>query len=58
MAMEVDEMIFEAILEPLTVDSIHEVFKKQRLDAQEASPILVDEELAESSILARNRFCK
>ena len=58
MAMEVDQMIFKAILEPLIVDSVSEVFKKQRLDAQEASENLVDEELADSVIVARNRFCK
>ena len=58
MAMEADQMIFKAILEPLIVDSVPEVFKKQRLDAHEASEILVDEEFAESSIVARHKFYK
>ena len=56
--MEADQMIFKAILEPLIVDSVSEVFKKQRLDAQGASENLVDEENAESVIVPRNRFCK
>jgi hypothetical protein len=57
-AMEADQMIFKAILEPLIVDSVTEVFKKQRLNAQEASQNLVDEEFADTVIVARNRFCK
>ena len=51
-------MIFKAILEPLTVASVPEVIKKQRLDAQGASKSLVDEEIAHMVIEARNRFCK
>ena len=58
MALEADQMIFEAILEPLIVDSVSESFKKQRLDDQVASEILEDEELPASAIVARNRFCK
>jgi hypothetical protein len=57
-AIEADQMIFKAILEPLIVDSVTEVFKKQRLDAQVASQNLVDEEFADTVIVARNRFCK
>jgi len=56
--MEADQMIFKAILEPLIETSHPEVSKKQRLDTEESSEILMDEELAESSIVARNRFCK
>jgi predicted amino acid-binding ACT domain protein len=56
--MEADQMIFKAILEPLIVDSITEVFKKQRLNAQEASQNLMDEEFADTVIVACNRFCK
>ena len=57
-AMEVDQMIFKAILEPLIVASILEVIKKQCLDAQGASESLVDEEIADTVIEACNRFCK
>jgi hypothetical protein len=56
--MEADQMIFKAILEPLIVDSVTEVFKKHHLDTQGASENLVDEELADTVIVARNRFCK
>ena len=58
MAMEADQMIFKAILEPLIVDSVTEVFKKQCLDAQEASQNLVDEDFADTVIVAYNRFYK
>ena len=51
-------MIFKAILEPLIVASIPEIVKKQRLDAQGASESLVDEEIADKVIEARNRFYK
>ena len=49
-------MIFKAILEPLIVDSVTEVFKKQHLDAQGAFENLVDEEIADMVIIACNRF--
>ena len=55
--MEVDQMIFKAILEPLIVTFVSEVIKK-RLDAQEASKNLEDEEIADTVIAPRNRFCK
>ena len=58
MAMEANQMIFKAILEPLIVDSVFEVFKKQCLDAQRASENLLDEEIADTVIIARNRFYK
>ena len=51
-------MIFKYILEPLIVASVPEGFKKQHLDAQDTSEILVDEEFPESSIVARHRFSK
>ena len=56
--LEVDQMIFKDILEPLIVSSFLEVFKKQRLDVENTSEILVDEEFPESSIVARYRFSK
>ena len=49
-------MIQKDILEPLIVASIPEVFKKQHLDAQDISEILVDEKFAESSTVACHRF--
>ena len=58
MAMEADQMIFKAILDPLIVTSVSKVIKKQRLDAQEASESLEDEEIADTVIAPRNRFCK
>ena len=51
-------MIFKDILEPLIVASFPEVSKKKRLDAQNTSEILVDEEFPESSIVARHKFSK
>ena len=57
-AMEADQMIFKAILDPLIVTSVSEMIKKQRLDAQEASESLEDEEIADTVIAPRNRFCK
>ena len=51
-------MIFKDILEPLIVPSFPELFKKQRLDAENTSEILVDEEFPESSIVARHKFSK
>ena len=56
--MEADQMIFKAILEPLIVASVPEVSKKQRLDTPRGSENLVDEEIADMVIEARNRFCK
>jgi hypothetical protein len=51
--MEADQMIFKAILEPLIVDSITKVFKKQRLDAQGASENLEDEKYANKVIVCK-----
>ena len=51
-------MIFKAILDPLIVTSVFEVIKKQRLDAQEASESLEDEEIVDTVIAPCNRFCK
>ena len=50
-------MIFKAIMEPLIVTSVTEVIKKQCLDAQWAFESLVDEEIVDTIIAARNRFC-
>ena len=58
-AMEADQMIFKAILEPLIVASIPKVLMpKKRLDAQRAFESLVDEEIADTVIEACNRFYK
>ena len=58
MAMEANQIIFKAILEPLIVASVPEVKKKQCLDAQGAFESLVDEEIGDTIIAPRNRFCK
>ena len=51
-------MIFKAILEPFIVAFVLEVIRKHYLHAQRASRSLVDEEIADMVIEARNRFCK
>jgi hypothetical protein len=57
-AMEGDEEIFKAILEPLIVDTVTEGFKKQRLDVID-SPDDVDlEELPDAVIKPLNQYCK
>jgi hypothetical protein len=54
----VDQDIFKAILEPLIVDPLIEVFKKQRLDAQHALENFEDEKLLDTVIVPVNRCCK
>jgi hypothetical protein len=44
-AMEGDEVIFKAILEPLIVDIVTEGFKKQRIDGVHAADDVEVEEL-------------
>ena len=58
MAIETEQMIFKAILDPLIVTSVSEVIKKQHLDAQEASESLENEEIGDTVIAPCNRFCK
>jgi hypothetical protein len=56
--MEGDQEIFKAILEPFIVDSVTEVFKKQRLNIDGTSKNLEDEELSDLVIVACNQYCK
>ena len=62
MAMEGDMEIFKAILEPLSVDSVAERLKKQRLDRVDADDDddLLDEleELPDQDIQPLDRYCK
>jgi hypothetical protein len=44
-AMEGDEVIFKAILEPLTVDTVTEGLKKQRIDGVDIADDVEVEEL-------------
>jgi hypothetical protein len=57
-AMEGDEEIFKAILEPLIVDTITEGFKKQRLDGDDAVDDVELEEFPNPIIQPLNRYCK
>jgi hypothetical protein len=57
-AMEEDREIFKAILEPLIVDTVTEGFKKQRLDAIDATDGIELEELPDAVIQPLNRYCK
>jgi hypothetical protein len=55
-AIEGDQEIFKAILEPLIVDPVTEIFKKQRLDADGTSKNFEDEEPPDTIIIAYNRL--
>jgi hypothetical protein len=57
-AMEGDEVIFKAILEPLIVDTIIEGFKKQRIDGVDAADDVEVEELPDPVFTPLNRYCK
>jgi hypothetical protein len=57
-AMEGDEEIFKAILEPLIVDNVTEGFKKQRLDSDDAADDIELEELPDPTIQPLNQYCK
>jgi hypothetical protein len=57
-AMEGDNEIFKAILEPLIVDTITEGFKKQRLDGIDAADDVDLEELPNAVIKPLNRYYK
>jgi hypothetical protein len=57
-AMEGDEEIFKAILEPLIVDTITEGFKKQQLDGIDAADDVDLEEFLDVVIQRLNQYCK
>jgi ABC-type sugar transport system substrate-binding protein len=57
-AMEGDEEIFKAILEPLIVDTVTEGFKKQRIDGVDATDDVDLEELPDPVFTPLNRYCK
>jgi hypothetical protein len=57
-AIEGDEEIFKAILEPLIAAPVTEGSKKQRLDANPINKVLQIEELANTIIIPLNQYCK
>jgi hypothetical protein len=57
-AMEGDEEIFKAILEPLIVDTVTEGFKKQRIDGVDATNDIDLEELPDPVFTPLNRYYK
>jgi hypothetical protein len=57
-AMEGDEEIFKAILEPLIVDTVIEGFKKQRIDGDDAVDDVEVEELPDPIFNPLNRYSK
>jgi hypothetical protein len=57
-AMEGDEVIFKAILEPLIVDTVTEGLKKQRIDGVDAADDVEVEELPDPVFTPLNRYCK
>jgi hypothetical protein len=57
-AMEGDEVIFEAILEPLIVDTVTKGFKKQQIDGIDAADDVEVEELLNPVFTPLNRYCK
>jgi hypothetical protein len=54
-AMEGDEVIFKAILEPLIKDTVTEGLKKQRIDGVDDVEV---EELPDPVFTPLNRYCK
>jgi hypothetical protein len=56
-AMEGDEEIFKAILEPFIVDTVTEGFKKQRIDGVDATADVDLEELPDLVFTPLNRYC-
>jgi hypothetical protein len=56
--MEGDKEIFKAIIEPLIVDTITEVFKKQGLDGYDATDNVEVEERPDPVFTPLNRYCK
>jgi hypothetical protein len=57
-AMEEEEEIFKAILEPLIVDTVTEGFKKQRIDGVDAVDDVEVEELPDPVFIPLNQYCK
>jgi hypothetical protein len=57
-AMEGDEVIFKAILEPLIVDIVTEGLKKQRIDGVDAVDDVEVEEFPDPVFTLLNRYCK
>jgi hypothetical protein len=57
-AMEGDEVIFKAILEPLIVDTVTKGLKKQRIDGIDAADDVEFEELKDPVFTPLNRYCK
>jgi hypothetical protein len=57
-AMEENEEIFKAILEPLIVDIVTEGFKKQRINGDDAIDDVEVEELPDPVFTPLNRYCK
>jgi hypothetical protein len=58
-AMEGDEEIFKAILEPLIVDIVTEGFKKQQLHGDDTDDDDVDlQEFEDPVIQPLDRYCK
>jgi hypothetical protein len=56
--MEGDQEIFKAILKPLIVDLITNVFKKHHLNGDQAFEMFEDEELPATVVVARNQYYK
>jgi hypothetical protein len=57
-AIEGDEEIFKAILEPLIMDTETKGFKKQRIDGIDAADDVDLEELPDPIFTRLNRYCK
>jgi hypothetical protein len=57
-AMEGDEEIFKAILEPLIVDTVTEGLKKQRIDGDDAVDDAEVEELPDLVFTPLHRYFK
>jgi hypothetical protein len=57
-AMEGDEVIFKANLEPLIVDTVTEGLKKQRIHGVDAVDDVEVEELPDPVFTPLNRYCK
>jgi hypothetical protein len=58
MAMEGDEEIFKAILEPLIMDTVIKGLKKQQIDGDEAIDDAEVEELLDPFFTPLNQYCK
>jgi hypothetical protein len=58
MAIEGDEEIFKAILEPLIVDTVTEGLKKQWMDGDDVVDDVEVEELPNPIFTPLNQYCK